>query len=135
MFRSGGQTRNSHRLIPKRPCYSFYRPTEEMKGRVNHVQLGDGGHHIISKIVMGDETCIPFFDNLTRQESNAWVIEDDPTPTLIKRQRTMKKVIYTVFFRSTISVKAIKLEKQKTVVANYNATKSLPEILQEVNVR
>lgn len=97
--------------------------------------LNDGGHRIISKIVTGDETYIPFFDVPTRQESKVWVFEDDPTPTMVKRQRALKKVMYAVFFRSTGLVKAIKLEGQKTVTANWYTTKCLPEILQEVNVR
>ncbi|GFV26286.1 uncharacterized protein TNCV_2755601 [Trichonephila clavipes] len=37
--------------------------------------------------------------------------------------------------QSTGLVKAIKLEGQKTVTANWYTTKCLPEILQEVNVR
>ncbi|XP_042906074.1 histone-lysine N-methyltransferase SETMAR-like [Parasteatoda tepidariorum] len=37
--------------------------------------LNDGGHRIISKIVTGDETYIPFFDVPTRQESKVWIFE------------------------------------------------------------
>ena len=47
----------------------------------------------------------------------------------------MKKVMHVVSFRSTRLVKAIKLEEQKIVAANWYATKSLPKVLQEVNVR
>ncbi|GFW19679.1 uncharacterized protein TNCV_1605701 [Trichonephila clavipes] len=43
--------------------------------------------------------------------------------------------MYAVFFRSTGLIKAIKLEGQKTVTANWYFTKCLPEIPQEVNVR
>ncbi|GFU88188.1 uncharacterized protein TNCV_845811 [Trichonephila clavipes] len=53
----------------------------------------------------------------------------------MKRLRTMEKVMYAVFLRSTRLVKAIKLEGQKTVTANWYTTKCLPEILQEVNAR
>lgn len=38
------------------------------------------------------------------------------------------------FFRSTGLIKAIKLERQKTVTVNWYNTKWLPEILQEVNL-
>ncbi|PRD35752.1 UNVERIFIED_CONTAM: hypothetical protein NCL1_10566 [Trichonephila clavipes] len=55
--------------------------------------LNDGGHRIISKIVTGDETYMPFFDVPTRQESKIWVFENDITPTMVKRQRAMKKVM------------------------------------------
>ncbi|GFW76682.1 uncharacterized protein TNCV_4943991 [Trichonephila clavipes] len=90
--------------------------------------LNDGGHRILSKTVTGDETHIPFFDVPTRQESKVCVFEDDSTPTMMKRQRAMKKVMYAVFFRSTGLVKGIKLEGQKTVTANWYITKCLPEI-------
>ena len=39
--------------------------------------------------------------------------------------------MYAVFFRSTGLVNAIKLVRQKTVAANWYATKCLPEILQK----
>ncbi|PRD27510.1 UNVERIFIED_CONTAM: hypothetical protein NCL1_35157 [Trichonephila clavipes] len=50
----------------------------------------DGEHHVISKIVTGDETYMPFYDVPTRQESKVWIFEDDPTPTMVKSQRAMK---------------------------------------------
>ncbi|GFV30662.1 uncharacterized protein TNCV_1777151 [Trichonephila clavipes] len=54
--------------------------------------LNDGSHHIISKIVTGDETCIPSFDIPTRQESKIRVFEDDPTSRMRKRQRAIYKL-------------------------------------------
>ncbi|PRD34364.1 UNVERIFIED_CONTAM: hypothetical protein NCL1_14889 [Trichonephila clavipes] len=74
-----------------------------------------------------NEMNIPFIDVPTRQESKIWVFEDDPTPTMVKRQRAMKKVMYAVFFKST--------EGQKTATANWHTTKYLPEILHEVSAR
>ncbi|PRD30964.1 UNVERIFIED_CONTAM: hypothetical protein NCL1_24807 [Trichonephila clavipes] len=59
--------------------------------------LNDNGHHIISKIVTSDETYIPFFDVPTRQESKVWVFEDDPTPTMVKRQLAMEKAMHAIF--------------------------------------
>jgi len=97
--------------------------------------LESGGHRIISKIVTGDETYIPFYDTPTRQESRVWIHEDDPTPTTPKKQRSMKKVMYAVFFRSTGLVKAIKLEEQRTVTANWYISKCLPEVFEGLNVR
>ena len=47
--------------------------------------LNDGGHDINFKLVTDDKTYIPFFfDTSTRQENNAWVFEDNPTPTMVK---------------------------------------------------
>ncbi|GFX22554.1 uncharacterized protein TNCV_2784891 [Trichonephila clavipes] len=59
--------------------------------------LNDNGHRIISKIVTSDETYIPFFDVPTRQESKVWVFEDDPTPTMVKRQLAMEKAMHAIF--------------------------------------
>ncbi|GFS67193.1 histone-lysine N-methyltransferase SETMAR [Trichonephila clavipes] len=84
---------------------------------------------------MADEAYIPFFDVPTLLESMICVFEDDRTPTMVKRERAMKKVMYAVLFRSTGLVKAIKLEGHKTVTANLYTTKCHVEILQEVNVR
>ncbi|PRD27309.1 UNVERIFIED_CONTAM: Histone-lysine N-methyltransferase SETMAR [Trichonephila clavipes] len=53
---------------------------------------------------------------------------------MVKNPRAMKKVMYAVFFKSSGLIKAIKLEGQKTVKANWYTTKCLPEIFQEVNV-
>lgn len=95
--------------------------------------LNDGGHRIISKIITGDETYIPFYDVPTRQESKVWVFEDDPTPTTVKRKRAVKKVMYAVFFRRTGLVKAINLEGQKTVTAWY-IRHCLPEVLRGLRI-
>lgn len=94
--------------------------------------LNNGGHQIFSKIVTGDETYIPFFDVPTRQESRVWIHEDEETPTMTKKQRAMKKVMYAVFFRSTGLVNAIKLDGQKTVTAKWYTEKCLPEVFSRV---
>ncbi|GFX53107.1 uncharacterized protein TNCV_361021 [Trichonephila clavipes] len=73
---------------------------------------------IISKIVTCDETYMPFFGIPARQESKVCVVEEDPTLTMVKRERAMKRVMYAIFFRSTGLIRTIKLEGQKTVTAN-----------------
>ncbi|GFV16926.1 uncharacterized protein TNCV_4365261 [Trichonephila clavipes] len=67
---------------------------------------------------MDDETYMPFYDVSTRLESEVWVYEDDPMPTMVKSERAMKKFMYTIFFRSAGLIKAIKLEGQNLVTAN-----------------
>ena len=97
--------------------------------------LKDGEHRIISKIVTGDKTYIPFYDVPTCQESRVWVFDGESAPTTVKRQRTMKKVMYAVFFRSTGLVKAIKLEEQKTVTASWYTQHCLSEVLQDLKIK
>lgn len=81
--------------------------------------LKNSGHRIIFKIVIGDEAYIPFYDVPTRQENRVWFHEDGPTPTVVKTQRAIKKVMYAVFFRSRGMAKTIKLDGQKTVTAKW----------------
>lgn len=64
-----------------------------------------------------------------------WIHEDEPTPTMVKKQRAMKKVMYAIFFRSTGLVKAIKLEDQRTVTVNWYVNTCLPEVLQTAKIR
>ncbi|GFW85578.1 uncharacterized protein TNCV_852301 [Trichonephila clavipes] len=71
---------------------------------------------------------------MKRQENKVWVFEDDPTPTIVKRQRTMKKICMP-FSLEVQKWSVIKLEGQKIVTATWYTTKCFREILQEVNVR
>lgn len=43
--------------------------------------------------------------------------------------------MYAVFFRSTGLAKAINLEGQKTITANWYATKCFPEFFHDMNIR
>ncbi len=71
----------------------------------------------------------------TSQESKIWLTEDDEPPTVLKVQKTLGKVLYAVFFRSTGLVKAVKLEGQKSVTAKWYTEVCLPEVLSYLNVR
>jgi hypothetical protein len=97
--------------------------------------LNDGGHRVISRIVTGDETYVHYYDAPTSQESKIWLAEDDEPPTVLKVQRTLGKVLYAVFFRSTGLVKAVKLEGQKSVTAKWYTEVCFPEVLSDLNVR
>lgn len=89
-------------------------------------------NRIISKIVIVDQTFILYVP--TRDERTVLVFEGNPTPTIMKTQRRMENVMYTVFFRSIGPVKLIKLDGQKTITTKWYTTKCLPEILEIMNV-
>ncbi|XP_015920439.1 histone-lysine N-methyltransferase SETMAR-like [Parasteatoda tepidariorum] len=55
--------------------------------------INDDGHRVISRIVTGEETYIPFFDIPTRQESKVWVFEDDPTRTMRTEKSDVCRVL------------------------------------------
>ncbi|GFW64690.1 histone-lysine N-methyltransferase SETMAR [Trichonephila clavipes] len=78
------------------------------------------------------------FVRTTRQECKEWVFEDNPPHHHHdngENTTSNEKIMYAIFFRSTGLVKAIKLEEQKTITANWFTTKYLREILQEINAR
>lgn len=103
--------------------------------RENLKMLNDGGHRIISKILTGDETYVHYYDAPTRQESKCWVYDDETPPAQLKQQRTLGKVLYAVFFRSTGLVKAVKLEGQKSVTAKWYTEVCLPEVLEGLTTK
>lgn len=82
-----------------------------------------------------DETYIPFYYVTTRQESRVWAFKNDPKPIIVKRRPAMKKVMYTVFFRNTTVLKAVKLHGQKAVTAIWYTQHYLPEMLQECKIK
>lgn len=101
----------------------------------NIKMLEDGGSRIISKIITGDETYVYFFDQKSPQELRQWVHKDEPPPAQGKKLRSVKKVLYAVFFRSTGLVKAVRLDTQKTVTANWYTTVCLPKVFSDIGVR
>lgn len=75
------------------------------------------------KIVRGDETYIRCFDLPIHQESRLWIIhEDEETPIMTKKQLTMKRVMYAIFFRRTGLVNNIKLNVQNVITAKCYST-------------
>lgn len=86
----------------------------------------------ISRILTGDETYVYFYDAPTRSESRIWVFDDEPSPQVVKRDRTVGKVLYAVFFRSTGLVQAVKLEGQRSVTALWYTTQCLPKVFEGV---
>ncbi|GFT12089.1 uncharacterized protein NPIL_541851 [Nephila pilipes] len=81
----------------------------------------------IFEIRNDDEAYIPVFDFPTHQESKAWGFEGDPKPTIVKRQRPLKKVMYTTFFRCKGLLKSLKRKGQKSVTAKRFNLQCLPE--------
>jgi histone-lysine N-methyltransferase SETMAR len=92
----------------------------------------DGGHQIVSKIITGDETYVHYYDAPTHREAKLWVYEGEVPPSVVKSEKTAKKICYAVFFRSTGLVKAVKLEGQKTITAKWYTEVCLPKVFEQV---
>ena len=97
--------------------------------------LKKGGPRIISKIITGDETYVRFFEQKTPNELKQWVFKGEEKQPQIKMGRSEKKILFAVFFRSNCLVKAVKLEGQKTVTANWYITVCLPKIFDELSIK
>ena len=85
----------------------------------------------INRIVTGDETYVHYYEAPTHRESKIWVFEDEDPPQVVKRDRTVGKVLYAIFFRRTGLVQAVKLEGQKSVTALWYTTQCLPKVFGE----
>ena len=101
----------------------------------NLKMLKKGGPTIISKIITGDETYVRFFEQKTHNELKQWVFKGEEKQPQIKMGRSEKKILFAVFFRSNGLVKAVKLEGQKTVTANWYTNVYLPKIFDEVSIK
>ena len=65
------------------------------------------GANIINRIITGDETWVYFYDHLSLREAKLRVSEDEDIPSIPKREIHVKKVMFAVFFRSTVIVKVV----------------------------
>lgn len=91
------------------------------------------GARVVERIITGDETYVHYYDAPTRSETKIWVFEDEEPPEVVKRSRTIGKVLYAVFFRCSGLVQAIKLEGQKSVTALWYTTSCLPKVFQDAS--
>ncbi len=128
--------------IQKKFCkYVPHRLTEDQKAlRVkicteNLKMWKNFGQTWINKVITEDETYVYYYEPKSRSESKIWVFDDESPPHVVKRDRTIRKVLYAVFFGTSGLVKAIKLEGQKSVTANWYTTKCLPEVFENTSRR
>ena len=88
------------------------------------------GIQILEKIITGDETNVYYYDAPTRTESKVWVCEGETPPKIVKREKSIGKILYAIFFNTDGLVKAIKLEGQKNVTALWYTTECLPKVFE-----
>jgi len=106
---------------------------DQMEARVdictqNLKMWKNGGQKLIDCITTEDEVYVYYYDALTRQESRVWIIEGEDVPQVVKRDRTVRKVLYAVFFSTSGLSRCVKLEGQKSVTANWFTTVCLPQV-------
>jgi histone-lysine N-methyltransferase SETMAR len=89
------------------------------------------GRRFISRIITGDETYVHFYEAPTHREAKIWVYQDEIPPSKVKTEKTVRKLCYAVFFKSSGLVEAIKLDGQKTVTAKWYIDVCLPRVLEK----
>ncbi|PRD27101.1 UNVERIFIED_CONTAM: hypothetical protein NCL1_36284 [Trichonephila clavipes] len=88
-------------------CATIFRLFKEF--RRSHTYLQEEEHSEGLRLTVIPDCVSTIRKILMSQESKVWILEDNPMPTMVKRQRATKKVMFALFFRSTELVKAIKL--------------------------
>jgi histone-lysine N-methyltransferase SETMAR len=94
-----------------------------------------GGQAIIDRIITGDEVYVHYYEPKLSHEAKIFVFEDEEPPDMPKRDKTIGKVLYAVFFNTKGLVKAVKLTGQKTATALWYTTKCLPKVLEGASKR
>ncbi len=90
----------------------------------------NNGIQILDRIITGDETYVYYYDAPTRTESKVWVCEGETPPKIVKRDKSIGKILYAIFFSTDGLVKAIKLEGQKNVTALWFTSECLPKVFE-----
>lgn len=126
---------HKHLRVQKRECrFVPHKLTPaHMKARVKISQENlkmwrNGGQNLIDRITTEDEVYVYYYDNPAKGEAKIWVFEGDTPPKVVKRDRTIGKVLYAVFFNTRGLVACVKLEGQKSVTANWFTTICLPKV-------
>lgn len=91
-----------------------------------------GDSKLVDSIVTGDETWLYYFDIPSKSQSKLWVFENEPTPTMVKQQKSVKKRMIVVFFAKRGIIKRVVLDSQKTVTAAWYTGICLPQVTEEL---
>lgn len=76
---------------------------EQLKTRVDictqlFAQYRRQGRRFLGKIVTGDETWVHYHEPESKRESMCWTYEGEPSPTKFKAEKSLGKVLYSVFW-------------------------------------
>ncbi|CAF1230540.1 unnamed protein product [Rotaria sp. Silwood1] len=66
------------------------------------------------------------------RESQVWVASNDPHPTKVRRQRSVGKHMFAIFFMKSSFNTIISLENGTTVTAKWYANECLTQVLKQV---
>ncbi|XP_060603854.1 histone-lysine N-methyltransferase SETMAR-like [Ruditapes philippinarum] len=82
----------------------------------------------INELITGDETWIYYFEPQRRINNKQWLRKDQARPTIAKRTKSAKKVMYAVFFNSQGPVVQVAVAGGKTVTGKFYRDKILKRV-------
>lgn len=88
-----------------------------------------GQSRYVNNIVTGDETWLYYYDVPTKAQNKVWVFDDDDTPVIVRKSRSVKKKMIAVFFKSSGILERVVLDTQKTVTAKWYTEQCLPKVI------
>ena len=83
----------------------------------------------LCEIVAGDETWISFFEPEGKENNKVWSRENWAKPQIARRSRSVKRVLYALFFDVRGIVARIPVPEHKTVTDIYYAELVLPVVI------
>ena len=83
----------------------------------------------LCEIVTGNETWISFFEPEGKENNKVWIGENGARPQIPRRSRSVKRVLYALFFDARGIVARIPVPEHKTVTGIYYAEQVLPVVV------
>ena len=83
----------------------------------------------LCEIVTGDETWISLFEPEGKENNKVWIGENGAKPQIARRSRSVKRVLYALFFDARGIVATIPVPEHKTVTGIYYAEQVLPVVV------
>ena len=94
------------------------------------LQIYDGcDDRRLFEIVTGDETWISFFEPEGKENNKVWIGENGARPQIARRSKSVKRVLYALFFDAKGMVARIPVPERKMVTGIFYAEQVLPAVV------
>jgi histone-lysine N-methyltransferase SETMAR len=107
---------------------------EQKRNRVEICQkllktYGKFNQRRLDEVVTGDETWIYFFEPDVKKNNKMWIQEVGQRPQIARRSRTVKKVLYAIFFNSKGPVVQVPVPESRSVTGTFYKEKVLKKVV------
>ena len=84
----------------------------------------------LNEIVTGDETWIYFFEPETKQHNKVWIGGDGPRPQIARRSRSVRRVMYALFFDAKGPVTQVAVPEGRSVTGLFYKENVLSRVVE-----